>query len=133
METRDADRVAAVRAASRSPIQWLRIVLGGLAAEAALFIIAVVFYLLPNGSAELLYVIPVACLCMTVLLGFRVARKAGGLFVLHGTLVGLVAALLYILLTLGKSLPAAYVVSHFLKVIGGAAGGLIAKHRAGGV
>lgn len=133
METRDGGREDAVRAASRAPIRWLRIVLGGLAAEAGLFIIAVVFYLLPNGSAELLYVVPVACLCMTLLLGFWVARKAGSLFVLHGTLVGIVAALLYISLTLGKTLPAAYLVSHFLKVIGGAAGGLIAKHRVGGV
>ena len=133
METRDGDRAAAVRAVSRSPIQWLRIVVGGLAAEAGPFIIAVVFYLLPNDSAQLLYVVPVACLCMTLLLGFWVARKAGGLFVLHGTLVGIVAALLYISLTLGKTLPPAYLVSHFLKVIGGAAGGLIAKHRAGGV
>jgi hypothetical protein len=59
IETRDG-RAAAVRAASRSPIWWLRIVLGGLAAEAGLFIIAVVFYVLPIGSAELLYVVPVA-------------------------------------------------------------------------
>jgi putative membrane protein (TIGR04086 family) len=116
-------------AESRRRIQWLRIVLGGIAAEAGLFIIAIAFYLLPNGTAALLYAVPIACLCMTFLVGFYVARKAQGLFVLHGALVGTVAALIYVALTWGKTLPTAYVISHFLKVIGGASGGFIAGRR----
>jgi|SRR5580658_2512998 hypothetical protein len=129
MATDDIGGAVTRPADSRRRIQWLRIVLGGTAAEAGLFIIAVAFYLLPNGNAALLYVIPVACLGMTLLLGFCVARKVQGLFILHGALVGTVAALIYIALTWGKTLPTAYVVSHFLKVIGGASGGLIARRR----
>jgi putative membrane protein (TIGR04086 family) len=117
---------------NREPIRWLPIVFGGLAVEAGLFVIAIAFYLLPNGSTALLYVVPVACLGMTLLVGFRVARRAQGRFVLHGALVGIFAALIYIALTWGKTLPTAYVVSHFLKVIGGASGGFIAKRRASG-
>jgi hypothetical protein len=127
--TNDAGNATTVRAASRGRIQWLRIGLGAIAVEAGLFLIAIAFYFLPNGSAALLYVVPAACLCMTLIVGFWVARKAQGLFILHGTLVGIVAALLYLALTWGRTLPTAYVISHFLKIIGGAAGGLMAKHR----
>ena len=129
MANRDGSRAPFIRAASHPQIQWLRIVLAGIVAELGLFAIAVAFYLLPNGRAALLYVVPVACLCMTLLLGVWAAQKAQGLFMLHGTLVGTVAALLYITLTWGKTLPAIYVVSHFLKVIGGATGGYIASRR----
>jgi hypothetical protein len=117
---------------NREPLRWLPIVLGGIAVEAGLFAFAIAFYFLPNGSTALLYVVPVACLGMTLLVGFWVARRAQGLFVLHGALVGIVAALIYIALTWGKTLPTVYVVSHFLKVIGGASGGFIAKRRASG-
>jgi putative membrane protein (TIGR04086 family) len=114
---------------SRRRMRWLRIMLGGTAAEVGLFIIAVVFYFLPNGNAALLYVVPIACFCVTLLLGFWVAQKAQSLLVLHGALVGTVAALIYIALTWGRTLPTAYIVSHFLKVIGGASGGFIASRR----
>jgi hypothetical protein len=129
MGTNDAGGGTTVREASRGRIQWLQVVLGGMAVEAGLFVIAIAFYFLPNGSAALLYVVPVACLCTTLVLGFWVARRAQGLFILHGTLVGIVAASIYLALTWGRTLPTAYIVSHFLKVIGGAFGGLIAMLR----
>jgi putative membrane protein (TIGR04086 family) len=127
MRTEDLGGGITPPAASRQRIQWLRVVLAGMAAEAALFIIAVAFYFLPNGSTALLYAVPIACFGITFLLGFWVARKAQGQFIVHGALVGIVAAFIYIALTWGKTLPTAYVVSHFLKVIGGASGGFIAR------
>jgi putative membrane protein (TIGR04086 family) len=129
MGTNDAGGGTTPGEASRGRIQWLQVVLGGMAVEAGLFVIAIAFYFLPNGSAALLYVVPVACLGSTLVLGYWVARRAQGLFILHGTLVGIVAAFLYLALTWGRTLPTAYIVSHFLKVIGGAFGGLIAMRR----
>jgi putative membrane protein (TIGR04086 family) len=109
---------------------WVRALLGAVLAEVALFAIAVAAYVLPNGAAALVYVVPPACLVLTALFGYWVARKAGNRFILHGLLVGVIAALIYIGLTWGKSLPMAYVISHFLKVLGGAAGGFLAQMKA---
>ncbi|HEY1899490.1 MAG TPA: hypothetical protein VGG49_06845 [Steroidobacteraceae bacterium] len=110
-------------------IRWLRVLVGAFLAEVVLFAIAIAFYLVPHGSTALLYIVPPACLGITMFFGFRVARKAQGRFILHGTLVGCVAALIYIALTWGKVLPTAYVVSHFLKVMGGFLGGWLAQRR----
>jgi hypothetical protein len=110
-------------------MKWGRILLAAILAEVALFSIALLSYFVSSGATVLLYVIPPACLGLTAYFGFWAARTARGLFVLHGTLVGTVAALAYVGLTWGKVLPMAYVVSHFLKVIGGAMGGFIAQRR----
>jgi hypothetical protein len=48
---------------------------------------------------------------------------------LHGILVGVVATLLYVGLTLGRPEPLAYLVAHALKILGGAAGGRVAERR----
>jgi len=52
---------------------------------------------------------------------------AGELFLLHGLLLGVVAALIYGGLTWKVSLPAAYVIANYLKLVGGAGGGLMAQ------
>lgn len=44
-----------------------------------------------------------------------------------GLLVGLAAALIYEVLTWKVSLPAAYIVANYLKLIGGMGGGLMAR------
>jgi hypothetical protein len=49
--------------------------------------------------------------------------------VLHGTLVGVVATLLYVGLTRGQPERPAYVVAHVLKILGAAAGGFVAERR----
>ena len=108
-------------------IRWGLALLGGFLAEAGVF--AVVPVALRFGEQAPLYVIPPTCLVMTFVFGFWVARRAGSRFVLHGTLVGVVAALIYIGLTVGQPLPLAYVVSHFLKVFGGMAGGFAVGRR----
>ncbi len=108
-------------------IRWRLVLLGGFLAELGIF--AVMPIALQFGDRAPLYVIPPTCLVMTFLFGFWVGRKAGSRRVLHGTLVGLVAALIYIGMTVGQSLPLAYVVSHFLKVLGGMAGGFAAERQ----
>ena len=48
---------------------------------------------------------------------------------LYGALVGLVAALIYMGLAQGQPQPLLYKVSHGFKILGGAAGGLVASRR----
>jgi putative membrane protein (TIGR04086 family) len=109
-------------------MKWGRILLAAVFAEVVLFGIAIAFYALGRGDA-LLYVIPPASLAATMLFGFWAARAAPSRLVLHGLLVGVIAALAYVAMTWGKPLPMAYLVSHFLKVIGGTLGGVIAQRR----
>jgi hypothetical protein len=111
-----------------SRIRWLRVVMGGFLVEVLLIAIAIPVTL-AFGQTPLLYVVPPACLVMTFIFGWWAARKVESGFVLHGTLVGIVAALLYIGLTWGKTLPMAYLISHGLKVVGGAAGGFLAGRQ----
>lgn len=58
-----------------------------------------------------------------------VASKAPQHRLLHGTLVGVIAMLIYIGMTLGRPEPSAYLAAHALKFLGGAAGGFIAARR----
>ena len=46
-----------------------------------------------------------------------------------GTLVGVVAALIYLALTRAQPEPAAYILAHALKLVGGACGGWAAERR----
>jgi putative membrane protein (TIGR04086 family) len=61
-----------------------------------------------------------------------VARRAESRFALHGALTGLTAALIYIVLIVasGQTQPLIYWLAHGLKIVGGAAGGLIARRLA---
>ena len=112
-------------------IRWGWVALGGFLAELGIFIVAIPlsFWL---GEASLLYSAPLASFVMTFLAGFWVARKARARFVVHGTLVGVAAALLYVAISGGQAVPWAYIVAHALKVLGGALGGCFALKRASG-
>ena len=109
-------------------IHWLRVLLGGFLAEATVFVI-VIPVLLKFGQHPLLYVAPVASLLMCFLFAIWVGRHVESRFILHGTLVGVVATLIYVGLTLARPEPFAYIVAHGLKILGGAAGGLVAAQR----
>ena len=111
-------------------IRWPWVLLGAVLVEVALLIVAIPMYLLPNGAIIVLYAVLPLCLIGGFFGGLWVARKAGRLFVLHGVLVGAVAALLYAALTWKTALPAIYVASNYLKLIAGAAGGLVAQRMA---
>ncbi len=109
-------------------IHWLRVVLGGFLAE-VLVIVLVIPISLKFGQEPLVYAAPIASLISCFLFGFWVARRVESRFVLHGVLVGVVATLIYLALTLGKPAPLAYYVAHALKILGGAAGGFWAGRQ----
>lgn len=109
-------------------IRWGWILLGGFLAELAVFVIVIPLSLLA-GQQSLLYSAPPASFAATFVFGIWVSRKASERRALNGALVGLVAALIYVGLTLGRPEPIAYVIAHVLKVLGGAAGGFVMMKR----
>ena len=109
-------------------IHWLRILLGGLLAEVAL-ILAIVPLGLRLGETFLHYTAPPGSFVMCFLGALWVGRRIESRFILHGTLVGVVAALIYVALTRGQPEPFAYLVAHALKLMGGACGGFVAQRR----
>jgi putative membrane protein (TIGR04086 family) len=66
---------------------------------------------------------------MCFLFALWVGRRIDSSFVLHGMLVGVVATLLYVGLTLARPEPIPYLVAHVLKILGGAAGGFLSSRR----
>jgi hypothetical protein len=113
-----------------SQIYWGRAVAGGLLAELAVF--AIVFpvrYLL--GQQAFLASILIASGLMPFLLALWVCREVEARFVLHGALVGIVAALLYLGLAWRQPQPPLYKIAHGLKVAGGIVGGMVAARRKG--
>lgn len=113
---------------SASRIRWVRALIGGFLAEAALFAV-VIPVLKIFGQHALLYVVPPAALVTCFLFALWVGRGLTSRFILHGALVGVVATLLYVALTLAHPEPFAYLVAHGLKVLGGAGGGFVAARR----
>ena len=67
----------------------------------------------------------VTCFLGALWLGRRIESR----FILHGTLVGVVAVLIYVSLTRAQPEPYAYLVAHALKPIGWACGGWVAQRR----
>ena len=113
---------------ANTTIHWARILLGGLLAEAAL-IVAIVPLGLRLGDNFLHYTAPPGSFVMCFLGALWVCRRIESHFILHGTLVGVVAALIYVALTRGQPEPFAYIVAHALKLVGGACGGFVAQWR----
>jgi putative membrane protein (TIGR04086 family) len=108
-------------------IHWWRIVLAAVVLEAVLLVIAIPLNMSANGQAILLALVVPLCFVATFLGSWWVARRAGRLFLLHGLLVGALAALIYAALTLKVNLPSAYIVANYLKLVGGIAGGVMAQ------
>jgi len=102
--------------------------LGGLLAEVAL-ILAIVPLGLRLGDNFLHYTAPPGSFVMCFLGALWVGRRIESHFILHGTFVGVVAALIYVALTRAQPEPLAYIVAHALKLVGGACGGFIAQRR----
>lgn len=109
-------------------IRWGWILLGGFLAEFAIFVLVIPLSLLA-GQDSLLYSAPPASFVATLVFGMWVARKAPQRPLLHATLVGLVAMLIYVGISFGRPEPIAYIVAHVLKVLGGVAGGILAMKR----
>jgi putative membrane protein (TIGR04086 family) len=113
---------------SNPGIHWGRILLGGLLAEVALML-AIVPLGLRLGDNFLHYAAAPGSFVMCFLGALWVARRIESRFILHGTLVGVVAALIYVGLTRAQPEPFAYIVAHALKLLGGACGGFFAQRR----
>jgi putative membrane protein (TIGR04086 family) len=116
------------REMSGTRIHWGRILIGGLLAEVAL-ILAIVPLGLRLGDNFLHYTAPPGSFVMCFLGALWVCRRIESHFILHGALVGVVAALIYVALTRAQSEPFAYIVAHVLKLVGGACGGYVAQRR----
>jgi putative membrane protein (TIGR04086 family) len=102
--------------------------LGGFLAELCVF--AIVFptkYIF--GQQAFQASILIASAALPFLFALWVGRRIDSRFVLHGTLVGLVAALIYMALAWNQPQPLLYKVAHGLKLVGGAAGGVVASRR----
>jgi putative membrane protein (TIGR04086 family) len=109
-------------------IRWLRIILAGFLAEVSVIAIVLPIALL-FGKNTLPYSAPAASLLTCFVFAAWAGRRLASRFVLHGILVGVVATLIYVALTRGAPEPPAYLFAHGLKLLGGAAGGLIAARR----
>jgi putative membrane protein (TIGR04086 family) len=113
---------------SSTKIHWGRILLGGLLAEVAL-ILAIVPLGSRLGDNFLHYTAPPGSFITCFLAALWACRRIESHFVLQGTLVGVVAALIYVALTRAQPEPFAYIVAHALKLAGGACGGFVAQWR----
>jgi putative membrane protein (TIGR04086 family) len=100
-------------------IHWLRVVLTAAVVEVVLLGIAIPLNMSATGQKTLLALVIPMCVIGAFLGAWWAAKKIGSLFLLHGLLVGVVAALIYGALTLKVALPAAYIVANYLKLIGG--------------
>jgi putative membrane protein (TIGR04086 family) len=107
-------------------IRWGRVVAGGLLAEVGILIVVLPFAFTETPERFLVYVVPPVSLVMTFIFGRWTGTRVDSRFLLHGALAGLVAAVVYIAVVWGQTLPPSYTLAHFLKVIGGAAGGYVA-------
>jgi hypothetical protein len=109
-------------------IHWGRVLVGGLLAE--LLVFAIVFPTLHFfGQRAFLASILIASAAMPFIFALWVGRHVESRFVLHGAMVGVVAALIYVGLSWGHPEPLLYKVAHGLKVVGGTAGGIVASRR----
>jgi len=109
-------------------IRFGRILAGGLLAEVAL-ILAIVPAGLRFGETFLHYTAPPGSFITCFFAALWAARRIESRLVLHGTLVGVVAALIYVALTRAQPEPAVYILAHVLKLAGGACGGWVAARR----
>ena len=109
-------------------LRWGRVLVGGFLAE--LLVFAIVFPVRAAfGEQAFLVSIPIASAVAPFLFAIWVGRPIASRFVLHGALVGLTAALIYLGLAWGQPEPLLYKISHVLKVVGGIAGGLAVSRR----
>jgi len=111
-------------------IHFGRVLLAGVLAELSVFAIVLpVGHFL--GQRAFLASILIASALMPFLFAIWVGRRIESQFVLHGALIGLVAALFYtaLALGLGQTQPLLYKIAHGLKIVGGACGGMVAARR----
>jgi len=109
-------------------IHWLRVLIGGFLAEVSVIAVVIPVFLL-FGQRAVPYAALSGSLVMCFLFALWAGRRVDSRLVLHGTLVGVVATILYVALTRGRPEPPAYFVAHVLKILGGATGGFFVERR----
>ena len=109
-------------------IHWPQVLLAGFLAEVSVIVLVLPIALL-FGKNTLTYSAPAASLLACFVFAAWVGRRLDSGFVLHGILVGVFATLIYVALTRGAPEPPAYLFAHALKILGGAAGGLVVGRR----
>lgn len=80
-------------------------------------------------SRVALYVVPPVALLATCAFTMWLGRGIASKLVLHGVLVGIAGTLMNVGLTRGRPEPWQYVLANGLKVVGGAAGGMVLARR----
>jgi hypothetical protein len=106
-------------------MHWVRIVTGGVLAEAVLIVLLIPVEL-RWGQSPLNVLAPLGSLVLCFGFGYWVARGAQARFAWHGLLMGVVATGVYLAMTRLGPEPWEYVAAHGLKLAGGAAGGWMA-------
>jgi len=101
-------------------IHWVRILVGGFLAELCVFLIVFPVRSL-FGQRAFLASILIASALLPFLFAIWVGRHIESRFVLHGALVGVVAALIYMGLSWREPEPLLYKIAHGLKIVGGMA------------
>ena len=109
-------------------IQWGRVLLAAFLMELILFAIAIPLFLSGLGRA-LVYVVPPTAFIATLAVTLWLGRGFKSKFVLHGVLIGIIGTLMYIALTRAQPEPWQYWLAHALKVVGGAAAGMLLAGR----
>ena len=136
---------ASIASHSRSAIRWGRVIAAGVLSDiavfAALFAAFGAYRLVAPGESDLTYqtfderaayyVAPASAGIATFLLALWAAWRAGARPIAHGVLVGVVAVLLsvgFIFLASPGDRPM-YLVSFALRLVGGYAGGVVARKK----
>jgi hypothetical protein len=96
--------------------------------EVVLFAVAIPLFLGGQGRF-LVYVVPPVALVATFGVTVWLGRAIRTNFVWYGVLIGVVGTLMYVALTRAQPEPWQYWVAHALKIIGGAAGGMVLARR----
>jgi hypothetical protein len=109
-------------------IQWGRVLLAAFLMEVILFAIAIPLFLVGLGRT-LVYVIPPAALISTYAVTVWLGKGIKSNFVLHGVLIGVLGTLMYIAITRAQPEPWQYWLAHALKLVGGAAAGIVLARR----
>jgi hypothetical protein len=109
-------------------LHWGRAATGGVCAELAVF--AIVFPVLHFfGQTAFLVSILISSAILPLIFAVCVDRHVESHFVLHGLIVGVVPALVYMIVAWGQPEPLLYKVAHGLKLMGGLLGGVISARR----
>jgi putative membrane protein (TIGR04086 family) len=111
-------------------MRWGRIIVGAFIAEVLLIIVAVPIFSI-GGQTMLDWTAVIGSAVTSFVAAMWVCRRVESRFVLHGALTGFTAAVIYVALIVasGQTQPLIYWVAHGLKIVGGAAGGLLAAQR----